>query len=337
MNTEFYTQTTEYQLNQKLPDTEKKFPEHKLGTNSLALKLEKVGLKREFNLVCNCGTCLDFALKEHIKTKERKLKLAGANFCKFRFCLMCNWRRNKNITGQLNEALEAITATRKLKYLFLTLTIKNPNIEDLKATVKHLNQSFQRLHQTKRFKNSILGYFKGLELIGDNTFKRAGEAHPHFHVLLLVNPSYFKSRDYISKAEWTEMWRKALRIDYEPIVHIQKAYKNPNKDMTEEQSISFEVAKYAAEHSELVKMRDEDFYELIMQSQRMRFVSTGGILKDKINLLKADEDLIRTKEEENALWKELMRLYYSWVDGDYYLKDIKPPKTKEDENENTSR
>ena len=37
--------------------------------------------------------------------------------------------------------------------------------------------------------------------------------HPHFHAMLLVKSTYF-NRDYINQAEWTDMWIKAMRLDY---------------------------------------------------------------------------------------------------------------------------
>ena len=37
--------------------------------------------------------------------------------------------------------------------------------------------------------------------------------HPHFHAMLLVKSTYF-NRDYINQVEWTDMWIKAMRLDY---------------------------------------------------------------------------------------------------------------------------
>ena len=50
-------------------------------------------------------------------------------------------------------------------------------------------------------------------------------AHPHFHALLLVKPSYF-TINYIKQGDWVEMWAKALRADYLPSVNV-KAVKKP--------------------------------------------------------------------------------------------------------------
>ena len=36
--------------------------------------------------------------------------------------------------------------------------------------------------------------------------------HPHFHVLIVADKSYFKSRKYLKHEEWQELWAKAMRI-----------------------------------------------------------------------------------------------------------------------------
>ena len=82
---------------------------------------------------------------------------------------------------------------------------KNPPVTELRDTLKHMNDSWQRLIQTKRFKS------------GSRFFKNYGSdqgndadmmAHPHFHALLLVKPSYFRGQGYIKQGDWVEMWQK---------------------------------------------------------------------------------------------------------------------------------
>ncbi len=66
----------------------------------------------------------------------------------------------------------------------------------------------------------------------------------------------------------------------------------------------------------------------IHKLRNMRFISAGGILKEHLNLIKIDEDLINLKKENEALWIEIARLIYTWQNGEYCLKEIKPPKEK---------
>ena len=41
------------------------------------------------------------------------------------------------------------------RWVFLTLTVKNPPVTELRDTLKHMNDSWQRLIQTKRFKSGV--------------------------------------------------------------------------------------------------------------------------------------------------------------------------------------
>jgi len=41
-------------------------------------------------------------------------------------------------------------------------------------------------------------------------------------VLLPVKKSYFTGKLYISQKDWTSLWKKAMKLDYTPIVHIQR-------------------------------------------------------------------------------------------------------------------
>ena len=310
--------------NQTLEET--KFTQTKLQTNDILFKFLDTGFKTEHEKIKQCGNYLEFALKEHQITKDSKKKLAAANFCKNRFCPMCNWRRVRNITGQLKDAFSVIQEKNKVAVLFLTLTIKNPDVKDLKSTIAKMNKAFKKMSDTKPFKNAVLGYFKSIEILGDDTPN--GQAHPHFHILLIVDSKYFSSRNYLNKSEWTEMWKKALKVDYTPVVDIRRI-KSKNENFSDIDSAIIETVKYAVKHTELVNRSNEDFYYLYTQTKGMRFISAGGILKEHLNLIKIDEDLINLKKENEALWIEICRLIYTWQNGDYQLKEIKPPKQKE--------
>ena len=310
------------------PFNEPKFTEKKLQTNDIIFKFYNTGFTKESEKIKQCGNYLEFIFKEHQITKENKKKLANANFCKNRFCPVCSWRRTRNITGQLKEAFTAIQEKEKIATLFLTLTVNNPDVKDLKDTIAKMNKAFKRMSETKRFKNAILGYFKSIEILGDKTPK--GQAHPHFHILLVVKESYFKKSDYINQKEFLQMWRDATRNQNITQVDVRRI-KSKNENFSDIDSAIAETVKYSVKHSDLCKRTNEDFYYLYTQTKNLRFISAGGILKDHLNLIKIDEDLINLKKENEALWIEICRLIYTWQNGDYQLKEIKPPKENENE------
>ena len=298
---------------------EEKHAEHKLMNNDLILKLNDCGFKNYSNQVNNCATNLTFSIQEHTQTKELRRRLKFANFCKFRFCATCGWRRRINLTRELLKAFLMIEAERPVKYLFLTLTIRNRPSSQLKQSVQELNSAFKKMSKWKVFKSAILGHFKALEIIGSNT--PSGEVHPHLHVLLVVPNSYYKSKFYIKQSKWSELWQKALRVDYTPLVDIRPIKPKPKSKLTALQSAVFEVAKYSVKHTELISRSDEDFKNIIKQTHKMRFYSTGGILKEKMNVELIDDDLIALSEEQEALWVEIFEEFYTWENGDYILRE----------------
>ena len=310
---------------------EPKHTEKKLQTNDIIFKFYNTGFTKESEKIKQCGNYLEFIFKEHQITKDTKKKLANANFCKNRFCPVCSWRRTRNITGQLKEAFTAIQEKEKIATLFLTLTVNNPDVKDLKDTIAKMNKAFKRMSETKRFKNAILGYFKSIEILGDKTPN--GQAHPHFHILLVVKENYFKKSDYINQKEFLQMWRDATRNQNITQVDVRRI-KSKNENFSDIDSAIAETVKYAVKHSDLCKRTNEDFYYLYTQTKNLRFISAGGILKDHLNLIKIDEDLINLKKENEALWIEICRLIYTWQNGDYQLKEIKPPKENKEHIEN---
>lgn len=99
----------------------------------------------------------------------------------------------------------------ELRYVLLTLTVRNCRVLELRQTIKAMNDAWQRMTQRKFW--PAVGFVRSLEV----TRAKDGLAHPHFHCLLAVPPGYFTGRKYISTAKWAELWQEALRADYTPI------------------------------------------------------------------------------------------------------------------------
>lgn len=233
-------------------------------------------------------------------------ELTGANFCDFKICPMCQWRKAREICNDVLAKVQSVSeAHGGTAFLFLTLTVKNPQMSDLRQTLKHMSQSFQRFQQTKAFRRAVLGYVRAVEYVGDQT--QSGEAHPHFHCLLVVRKSYFKNADYLSKAQWSQMWQNALRVDYEPMINIQKI--KPKGSMSALQSACLEVVKYSVSFADMSRMSQEDLSVLIEQTKGLRQYALGGEVKDaepaEIEPFTADE------------WEKIGTEFYQWKNGEY--------------------
>jgi plasmid rolling circle replication initiator protein Rep len=219
-------------------------------------------------------------------------------------------------TARFHKALPSILSDYPTaKFLFLTLTVKNCELDDLRKTIALMNEAWNRMTLRKFF--PAKGYVKSIEV----TKGQDGLAHPHIHALLMVPSSYF-TFGYIKQADWTEYWRKALRVDYTPIVNIKSVQKprSLNGDLTKQlMNAVKETLKYSVKPQDLVS--DPEWLDGITQAlHKTRSVSLGGIFRQYLSE-DEPEDLINTdtdteKDEllldEDILlfdWAELVRKY----------------------------
>lgn len=196
------------------------------------------------------------------------------------------------------------------RWLFLTLTQKNVPITELRQTLKLMNRGFQRLVELKAF--PAIGWLRSTEV----TKGKDGTAHPHFHCLLLVPRSYF-GKKYIKQAEWVEMWRKSMRLDYNPVLDVQ-AVKQGDKPM----ELVPELLKYCTKESDLVADRNW-FLELTRQMHKMRAIATGGVLKEYLKELEEEPEDLIGKDDDVELMDEAS-VYFGWKRQEkrYRLTDI---------------
>jgi plasmid rolling circle replication initiator protein Rep len=299
---------------------------------NLAQSYKRLGFKKYYR-VADCSTFLEF--RYFLDTGEKKLN--RANFCKVRLCPMCSWRRSLKIFGQVSKVMDYVEEKYNYKYIFLTLTVKNCFGEDLKSTLDHMTDSFNRMTRRKAFKQSIKGYFRSLEITYN---KECNTYHPHFHLLLAVNKSYFKdTKIYLTQEDWTDLWKSSLRVEYTPIVDVRRLRENKGKEVAE-------VAKYTVKSEDFIikdeehgtinkKLTDEVVKTLDLALHRKRLVSFGFIFKKvhkKLNLDDPeDANLVNTDNDEN-LRNDLMSviLRYQWNFGikNYKLVQIVEDKEK---------
>jgi plasmid rolling circle replication initiator protein Rep len=245
-----------------------------------------------------CSEFLDFRLVPEESEGVLKMKLSSARFCRVRHCPVCQWRRSLMWKAKAYKVLPKIVQDfPTYRWLFLTLTLKNCPIEDLRSTLTLMHESFKRMTKLKSF--PALGWIKSTEV----TRGKDGSAHPHFHCLLMVQSSYFGA-NYLKQSDWVDMWKRSLRIDYNPVLDVQ-AIKKGQQPM----QLVPELLKYCTKESDLVGDRIW-FLELTRQMHKMRTISTGGVLKDYLHELEQEpEDLIG---EDNLAEVDEGHLYFTW-------------------------
>ena len=249
-----------------------------------------------------CSQLLDFKLIPNPDTGEYKLKLSSAKFCRVRTCQICTWRRSLRWKARAYECLpQVVIAYPTARYLFITLTVRNCAITDLRKTLDWMNKSFVRMTKLKVF--PAIGWIKSTEVTRGRT--PPGSAHPHFHTLMMVKPSYF-SYNYLSKDDWIELWRKSLRVDYNPSIDV-KAIKPRESPAV----LIPEILKYQTKPSDLVADRTW-FLEMTRQMYGTKSISLGGVLREFFRDLEKDPDDLIGKDSADDSQVDEGHLYFSW-------------------------
>lgn len=296
---------------------DKPWDRHKAASEELRDIYRGNGFDRYATRIQTCSEWLKFALQLGANG-EMLLKLNQAFFCRVRHCPICQWRRTLKWKARFHEALPKLLVDYPTsRFLFLTLTVRNCELNDLRSTLAHMNKSWERLSKLKAFPSQ--GWLKSTEV----TRSQDGTAHPHFHCLLMVPAGYFsRSGGYLSQAKWTEMWQRSLRADYTPIVDVRAVKPRP------EDSAQYWIENFYKALSETLKysIKEQDLVNdahwvigVTKQLHNTRSVSTGGIFREYIS--ESDpEDLINTELGDDKIgdstgselvfgWRNIVKKY----------------------------
>jgi plasmid rolling circle replication initiator protein Rep len=191
----------------------------------------------------------------------------------------------------------------KHRWVFLTFTVRNPPLNELRDTLGLMNKAWNRMILRKKF--PAIGFVKATEV----TRAENGYAHPHFHVLMLVSSRYFGDQ-YIKQEEWRVLWQQALRVDYLPVVNVKAVKPRQGKEGNGFAIALLETMKYGVKESDL--LHDAAWLsELTKQLHKTRAVSVGGVLKDYLSEEEPD-DLVHAEDEEPAEGDSEIRVWFGW-------------------------
>lgn len=275
-------------------------------------------------------SCGDFM--QHLTNLEMNAKkVHRSNSCGNRFCPLCTWNKAKKDAIMLAVLMQAIREQEEQEFIFLTLTAPNIKGEHLKSEIDRFNHAFNKLFKRKNVISVINGYVRKLEVtynqerfITKQMYKRAKNYydkrnlkegdnnpnydtyHPHFHVILSVNKSYFTdTKVYINQSKWLEMWRDCMNDESITQVDIRKVRSSEKS----EYGAVLEVAKYSAKSNELYASQSvfEIFYRALKGRQLLTF---NGLFKDYVKKYKNGELDKYKKQDENeythlltSVWK----------------------------------
>ena len=270
-------------------------------------------------------------------TKEN-MKVHKADFCKNRFCPMCAWRKANKDALAISVMMEYIVEKEEKDFLFLTLTAPTVPADQLEDEIKKFNVSFKKMFERKELKSVVKGYIRKLEVTYDgdefitkDMYKKRSsyydkrglkfgddnpnfnKYHPHFHVLIAVNKSYFTDKNYyLSRDRWLELWQEATGDYSITQVDIRK-FKKHAKD-----SEVYEIAKYSAKDNDY--LHSEEVFDVFYKALKgKRILVYSGLFKDANKKFK-DGDLKEYMKEDTTEYVYL--ILYTWGEKKYIQREI---------------
>jgi plasmid rolling circle replication initiator protein Rep len=302
---------------------DRKWKERKLKNIELASQLDILGY-RSFERVYQCAEVLKF-----VEQSDGTKKLYQSYFCKNKLCALCNWRRSMKYSYQASKIVEeAMIRQPKGRFLFLTLTVKNVTGQELNQSMTDILRGFNRLMKYKKVDKNLIGFLRATEVTYS---KELDNYHPHLHVLLMVKPGYFRSKaDYLNQEEWTELWQKAMKLDYTPLVDIRAVKADKGKGL---KGAILETAKYPVKPFDVTDKKtdftDQEKLQIVDDMltglHRKRQIGFGKLFKEIKKDLDFDDledgNLIQTGDdtEGTSSGREIVAIW-NWERKNYYLK-----------------
>lgn len=315
---------------------DKPWDKHRAEASVIQTYYRGTDLHRYAERIDDCARMLGFNMNAD-EQGQIKLKLDSARFCRVRHCPVCQWRRALLWRAKFFQLIPGVLAAYpQARFLFLTLTIRNPQLEDLATTLQDMNKAWTRLTHRKDW--PAQGWVKSVEVTRERdrqTGKFTGYVHPHFHVILMVKPSYFTGEKYLSQAKWTELWKESLRVDYSPRIDIRVVRPKSKKSAAATEEINqglidalTETLKYSVKPEDLIgeepgvslnqsfEQNQQFLLELTNQLHKTKAVAIGGVLKDFISgsdlTDPSNEALIHAADKGDIEPETIGKLYFAW-------------------------
>lgn len=253
--------------------------------------------------ILDCGSYLEFLADENLE----KRKLYTGIFCKNRFCPICSKKKSLNDALAIKIITEYIRLELKREFILVTLTAPNIIGENLKNEITKYNKAVDRLFKRKKY-NVVKGYLRKLEVTYN---KKKNTYHPHFHVLISVDKSYFKNvKVYLKRDTWLRDWQEVMYDDSITQVDVRRVKMNNNEEIGES---VLELTKYIAKDSNYLE-NEEVFKYFYIGLRGKRMYSFGGDFKlAKEKFKKGELDYLIP--EDKTKWYYLIKSI--WFNNEY--------------------
>lgn len=299
-----YTSKTD--ICQELKRLEKKKHQHDF-LKQYYLRAFDIANKNAKSSISNFQKCGDY-----VGIKDGKIH--AANFCKQRYCPICQWRLSRKVYHDINSVIDAVNAQYNVKYILVTLTIRN--MDNLAEGITTALQGFKLLFKRREVVKAFKGFLRTLEI----TRSDVGQWHPHIHCICAVEHEYW-TETYIEHSRLVELWQQATGAEYAPNVDIRLI----KGDITDAVA---EVAKYAVKPFDLTNEihKAEILAELIQATYKRRLRSMGGIIKKTAKSIG-----ITLEDDEKYEWTD-RDIDYVYYNGKYIIDEDWRQITQQKEN-----
>ena len=152
---------------------------HRAQSDEIQKLYDLCGYDRYAERIRECSEWLTYALKAK-DDGELNLRLREARFCRVRHCPVCQWRRQQMWRARFFKALPQVQEKYPTaRWVFLTLTVRNCELTELRATLTKMNGAWGKLMKRKEF--PALGFIKSSGSSSEkNSFK-----HPPIEIDLV--------------------------------------------------------------------------------------------------------------------------------------------------------
>lgn len=302
--------------------------------------MEKHVTVKTINRFETCSSWMHFLTNKELSAK----RLHKTDACGNRFCPICTWKVAKKDAIKISVMMDALKKLEDKEFLFLTLTAPSVKGPELRDQIDNFNKAIHKLFKRRNVDRVIKGYIRKLEVTTDQEkfvteelFRRkkkyyemrgikVGEPnptyetyHPHVHIILVVNKSYFKdTKVFISKEKWLEMWQSCMQDKSITQVDARKV----SSTAASNSNAVLEIAKYSAKGSDLYHSEKvfDTFYGAL---KRRQLIVYSGMMKDYAKKFKIGEldEFKKTNDEE---YTHLLQSVWKGSGYDSKLRELSP-------------
>lgn len=256
---------------------------------------EVPGFKARAERMLNCCSCTSGGYCPRCQT----FHTGRGSRCRDRLCPNCGWALSRERARRVAAAIDEVRRAQPGGRCFVVhvmLSMQHSSLTEpgaLNAALSRLLSAFTRFVHAAPIRRHLLGVVRNVEIVNEN-----GGFHPHIHAIFVYESGY--SKDWLSQGDYVDLWRRALGVDYNPVVWVKLAYSKSSVSGIERESITeaiYECVKYNIKSQAWETMKPEELREAAQAlAGRKLFSVSGSVLAPVYKELKP---LIRSAEETN--------------------------------------